>query len=44
MHLNLIDNILRLIIFCYSGFNATQRCSAFLEQKSIGKDGFKNLL
>lgn len=44
MHLNLIDTILSLIIFCYSGFNATQRCSAVLEQNSIAKDGFKNLL
>lgn len=41
MDLNLIDAILCLIIFCYSGFNATQM---FLGQKSVDKNGFKNLL
>lgn len=44
MHLNLIDAILSEIIFCYSGFNTTQICSALWEQKSIAKDGFKNLM
>lgn len=43
-HLNLIDAIICLIVFCHSGFSTTLSCSALLEQKSIPKCRFKKLL
>lgn len=44
MHLTALDTILSLIIFCYRGFSENQRRSAVLEQNSIAKYGFMNLL